>query len=73
MKISRGFFIQKIYKAVLVISFMADNSMSMPAGFGGLMRYREEYDSKLKFGPGAVVGMIIATIVIVVGLRMFYG
>lgn len=52
---------------------MADNSMSMPAGFGGLMRYKEEYDSKLKFGPGAVVGMIIATIVMVVGLRIFYG
>lgn len=45
----------------------------MPAGFGGLMRYKEEYDSKFKFGPGAVVGMIIATIVLVVGLRVFYG
>ena len=51
---------------------MADNNMSMPAGFGGLMRYNEEYNSKLKFGPGAVVGMIIATIVIVMGLRIFY-
>lgn len=53
---------------------MASNEgMSMPAGFGGLMRYKEEYDSKLKFGPGAVVGMIIAVIALVVGLRMFYG
>ena len=52
---------------------MADNNMSMPAGFGGLMRYNEEYNSKLKFGPGAVIGMIIATVVMVVGLRMFYG
>ncbi len=51
---------------------MADNSISMPAGFGGLMRYDEEYDSKLKFGPGAVIGMIIATIVFVLGLRLFY-
>ncbi len=51
---------------------MADNSMSMPAGFGGLMRYNEEYDSKFKFGPGAVIGMIIATIVFVLGLRLFY-
>lgn len=51
---------------------MADNA-TMPAGFGGLMRYNEEYDSKLKFGPEAVVGIIIATIVVVVGLRMFYG
>ncbi len=51
---------------------MADNSISMPAGFGGVMRYDEEYDSKLKFGPGAVIGMIIATIVFVLGLRLFY-
>lgn len=51
---------------------MANESMSMPAGFGGLMRYKEEYDSKLKFGPGVVVGMIIVVIVIVVGLRIFY-
>ena len=51
---------------------MADNSIAMPAGFGGLMRYKEEYDSKFKFGPEIVVGMIIATIVLVVGLRMFY-
>lgn len=64
---------RKTYKVSVAGVLMADNSMSMPAGFGGLMRYKEEYDSKLKFGPGAVVGMIIATIVIVVGLRMFYG
>ena len=48
------------------------NENAMPAGFGGLMRYKEEYDSKFKFGPGAVVGMIIATIIFVVGLRLFY-
>ena len=51
---------------------MADSSISMPAGFGGLMRYKEEYNSKLKFGPGVVVGMIIAVIVLVVGLRILY-
>jgi|TARA_B100002003_G_scaffold134882_1_gene124702 preprotein translocase subunit Sec61beta len=51
---------------------MAESSMGMSAGFGGLTRYNEEYDSKFKFGPGAVVGMIIVTIVLVVGLRFFY-
>ena len=50
---------------------MADQS-GMGAGFGGLMRYNEEYNSKLKFGPGVVVGMIIGVIVLVVGLRIFY-
>ena len=44
----------------------------MPGGFGGLMRYKEEYNSKLKFGPGVVVGMIIAVVVFVIGLRFFY-
>ena len=65
--------IQKIYKVVLADLFMADNTMAMPSGFGGLTRYNEEYDSKLAFGPGVVVGMIVATSVLVVGLRMFYG
>ena len=62
----------KSYKERISVYFMAEE-MSMPAGFGGLMRYKEEYDSKLKFGPGVVVGMIVVTIVLVVGLRVFYG
>ncbi len=57
----------------MVIFFMADNNMAMPAGFGGLTRYNEEYNSKFKFGPGVVVGMIVVTIVFVLGLRSFYG
>ena len=50
---------------------MSEN-LAMPAGFGGLTRYNEEYDSKFKFGPGAVVGMIIATVVFVLALKIFY-
>ena len=50
---------------------MAEES-NMPAGFGGLMRYKEEYDSKFKFGPGVVVAMIIAVIAFVAGLRLIY-
>ena len=46
--------------------------ISLPGG-GGLMRYNEEYDSKLKFGPEAVIGMIIASIAFVVGLNLFFG
>ena len=45
--------------------------MTIPGMGGGLTRYKEEYDSKFKFGPGAVVGMIIAVILFVVGLRIF--
>ncbi|MFA5061273.1 MAG: preprotein translocase subunit Sec61beta [Candidatus Pacearchaeota archaeon] len=48
------------------------NEISMPSGFGGLMRYKEEYNSKFKFGPGAVVAMILITIVLVIGLNVFF-
>jgi len=43
----------------------------MPAGFGGLTRYNEEYDSKIKFGPGTVIAMIVVVIAFVVGLKIF--
>lgn len=49
---------------------MADE-MTIPGMGGGLMRYKEEYDSKFKFGPGTVIGMIIVVILFVVGLRIF--
>jgi preprotein translocase subunit Sec61beta len=48
------------------------NENAMPVGFGGLMRYKEEYDSKFKFGPGVVVAMIIVVIALVVGLRIWF-
>ena len=47
-------------------------SVGIPGMGGGLMRYNEEYNSKLKFGPGVVVAMIIASIILVVGLRIIY-
>ena len=43
--------------------------IGMPGAFGGLMRYKEEYNSKFKFGPGAVVGMVIVVILLALGLR----
>ena len=50
---------------------MSDNVM-LP-GAGGLMRYSEEYNSKLKFGPEIVIGMVVATVILVVGLRFLVG
>ncbi|MFA4960313.1 MAG: preprotein translocase subunit Sec61beta [Candidatus Pacearchaeota archaeon] len=44
---------------------------SIPS-FGGLMRYNEEYNSKLKFGPSVVVAMIILVIAFVAGLYLFF-
>ena len=51
---------------------MARDNISMPAGFGGLTRYKEEYDSKLKFSPWVVVGMMVAVIVFVIALNIFF-
>ncbi len=45
--------------------------MNMPAGFGGLMRYKEEYDSKLKISPAAVIGLIIGTVALIILLNLF--
>ncbi|MBT3642890.1 preprotein translocase subunit Sec61beta [archaeon] len=50
---------------------MAQES-GMGAGFGGLMRYKEEYDSKFKFGPGAVIAGIVIAIAFVTVLRFIY-
>ena len=50
----------------------SDNKISMPGSFGGLMRYDEEYESKLKISPGQVMGFIIVVIVIVLSLKIFW-
>ena len=62
----------KSYKLTKTRYFMADDSNTLPAGFGGLVRFKEEYDSKLKFGPGAVVAMIIVVVVFVAALHLFF-
>ena len=51
---------------------MADNNINMPGGFGGLMRFNEEYDSKLKFKPSMVIVFVIAIIVFVVLLNLLF-
>jgi len=51
---------------------MAQQAMSMPTGFGGLMRYNEEYSSPFKFTPTHVVIFIILIIVFVSSLKIFF-
>lgn len=50
---------------------MADN-IQMPAGFGGLMRYNEEYSSKFNLKPTHVVVFIILIIALRVVLPFFF-
>ena len=50
---------------------MVDNSV--PSGFGGgLTRFKEEYDSKLKISPSAVIVMVIIVIIFVVSLKWVF-
>ena len=42
---------------------MADNPISTPSGMGGLMRFNEEYPSKLQIAPEHVL-IIIAIVII---------
>jgi preprotein translocase subunit Sec61beta len=38
---------------------MADTGISVPGGFGGLVRYSEEYTSKILLKPIHVIAIII--------------
>lgn len=51
---------------------MADNKIQMPGVFGGLMRYDEEYKSRLMITPTQVIGFVIAIIVVVLLLKILF-
>lgn len=44
----------------------------IPSGFGGLLRYKEEYDSKFKLNPGHVISYVMALVLFVILLRIFF-
>ena len=50
---------------------MADNSINMPSGFGGLTRFSEEYKSKFNLKPTHVIAFIILILIFRIGLGMF--
>jgi len=52
---------------------MADNAINMPSGFGGLMRYKEEYESRFNLKPSHIILFIALIILFRVGLGLFYG
>ncbi|MBU2504101.1 MAG: preprotein translocase subunit Sec61beta [Nanoarchaeota archaeon] len=52
---------------------MADNRISMPAGFGGLMRFDEEYKSKIMLQPIHIVAFVILIILFRVFLGFWFG
>lgn len=46
--------------------------IQMPGVFGGLMRYDEEYRSRIMLSPGMVIGFVILIIVAVVAMKIFW-
>jgi len=51
---------------------MADQRIQMPAGFGGLMRFDEEFKSKIMLKPVHVIGFVILIIVFRIFLQLIY-
>lgn len=48
-----------------------DNKISMPAGFGGLMRFDEEYASKINLKPTHIIVFIILIVAFRIVLGIF--
>jgi len=50
---------------------MAGNDVNIPSGFGGLMRFKEEYASKFNLKPTHVIIFIILIVLFRFGLEFF--
>ena len=50
---------------------MANDRVSMPQGMGGLVRYFDEYKSKIKFKPGHIIILCIIIIIIMLFLYTY--
>ncbi|TKJ17579.1 hypothetical protein CEE44_03530 [Candidatus Woesearchaeota archaeon B3_Woes] len=48
---------------------MVDNKISMPSGMGGLVRYFDDYRSKIEFKPGHIIIMCILVIIVLLMLH----
>ena len=50
---------------------MADGTINIPSGAGGLMRYNEEYESPFKVSPEVIVLFVVLIVVFVSMLKLF--
>jgi preprotein translocase subunit Sec61beta len=50
---------------------MARDKVSMPSGMGGLVRYFDEYHSKIEFKPGHIIVLCIIVMAIMIFLYTF--
>ncbi|MGM5484928.1 MAG: preprotein translocase subunit Sec61beta [Nanobdellota archaeon] len=49
-----------------------DNKVSTPSGIGGLVRYFDEYKSKIHFKPGFIIVLVII-VILIMGILHTYG
>lgn len=50
---------------------MAKDRVSMPSGMGGLVRYFDEYKSKIEFKPGHIIVLCIIVMAIMIFLYTY--
>ena len=50
---------------------MAKDKVSMPSSMGGLVRYFDEYKSRISFKPGLVVVMAVIIIILMIVLHVY--
>jgi len=50
---------------------MAQDKISMPSGMGGLVRYFDEYKSKIEFKPGHIIILCVIVIIIMIILYTY--
>lgn len=50
---------------------MADSGINVPSGFGGLVKFKEEYQSKFNLKPEHVVVFVIMIVVFRIALGIF--
>lgn len=43
---------------------MSDNRVQMPSSGGGIVRYFDEYHSKIEIPPKVVIGIIVVVVVL---------
>lgn len=50
---------------------MAQDKITMPSGMGGLVRYFDEYKSKIEFKPGHIIILCVIVIIIMIVLYAY--
>jgi preprotein translocase subunit Sec61beta len=49
-----------------------NSGINLPGGFGGLVNYKEEYESKFMLKPTHVIGFIIMIVLLRIGLTYLF-